>query len=89
VATRVTGERGPVDASLTLTERRTEQRISHTATRSIRGDHVTERPANACDHLGERREVRRVVFGDEHVHVLGWQTIPSLVRRRGRVLDGE
>jgi hypothetical protein len=48
---------------------------------------VLHRAADACHHLRQRREVGRVVFGDEHVEVLGRQPVAACVRGYRRLVD--
>jgi hypothetical protein len=73
---QVRQERRPIDTGLTCAERRAEVWIRHAAAIPIGVDHAIERATDAGNHLRERGEVRRMVVGGQHVHVLRGQPIP-------------
>ena len=74
-------KRRPIDAGLTRAECRAEHGIRYAPATPIGVGNALERPTDAGDHLRQRGEVRRMVFGDQHVHVLGREPVPPCLRR--------
>jgi hypothetical protein len=64
-------------------------RVRHTGAVPVGPRDLVQDSGHPDNHVGERRDVRRVVRIDEHAGVVGGQPVPAGLGRPGDVVDGD